>query len=166
MPAGNDDLRIDHESRLGANWGGGGFRRALADAGGDGEGGGASLDDETAKLHALFDQDWQWSLKEFPEFATLIGDPRYNDKLDDLSQQAIERRKEHRREVLRRTRQIDRASLKGQDVLSYDLFLRAAEQSVELLRFPSEGLAIPQRCLKARETWVSERPETCVSERP
>ena len=31
---------------------------------------------EPAKLHALFDQEWQWTLKEYPEFATGVGDNR------------------------------------------------------------------------------------------
>src|ERR1700679_420207 len=36
---------------------------------------------DAAKLHALFDQEWQWTLREYPEFATGVGDDRYNDKL-------------------------------------------------------------------------------------
>ena len=40
---------------------------------------------DAAKLHALFDDEWQWTLREYPEFATGVGDNRYNDKLTDLS---------------------------------------------------------------------------------
>ncbi len=40
---------------------------------------------EAAKLLALFDEEWQWTLREYPEFATGVGDDRYNDKLTDLS---------------------------------------------------------------------------------
>jgi uncharacterized protein (DUF885 family) len=94
-------------------------------------------DREVKRLHALFDTEWQWRLQEYPEFATFVGDPRYNDKLTDLSAAAMDRRKAHERDVLRRIREIDRARLSGQDVLSYDLFRRDAEQNVALQRFPA-----------------------------
>jgi uncharacterized protein (DUF885 family) len=92
---------------------------------------------EPAKLHALFDQEWQWILKEYPEFATGVGDNRYNDRLTDLSPSAMERRKAHERDLLRRLREIDRSRLTGQDVVSYDLSLAGAEQDVALQRFPA-----------------------------
>jgi uncharacterized protein (DUF885 family) len=91
---------------------------------------------EAAKLHALFDEEWEWTLREFPEFATNVGDNRYNDKLTDLSVLAMERRKAHEREVLRQIRAVDRGGLTGQDVVSYDLFLRDAELMVAEQRFP------------------------------
>ena len=91
---------------------------------------------ETAKLHALFDAEWEWTLREFPESATRVGDNRYNDKLTDLSAAAIERRKAHEREVLQRIGAIDRSRLSGQDVVSYELFLREAKLTVEQQRFP------------------------------
>jgi len=92
---------------------------------------------EAAKLHALFDQEWQWMLREYPEFATGVGDNRYNDKLADLSAPAMDRRKAHEREYLRRLREIDRGRLAGQDVVSYDLSLAGALQDVALERFPA-----------------------------
>ena len=104
----------------------------------------SAIQDETKKLHALFDDEWQWTLREYPEFATRIGDPRYNDRLTDLAAPAIETRKAHKRDLLKRIREIDRGSLMGQDVLSYDLFLRETEQSVALQRFPSEWMPISQ----------------------
>src|SRR6185503_19490905 len=62
---------------------------------------------DTAKaLHQLFDEDWQWSLREFPEAATLMGDNHYNDRLTDYSPDAIARRKSHEREMLGRIRKI------------------------------------------------------------
>jgi len=100
---------------------------------------------EAAKtLHQLFDEDWQWSLREFPESATLIGDNHYNDRLTDYSPDAIARRKSHEREMLARIRKIDRSKLTGQDVISYDLFVRDKELNVEGSRFPFEYMPIDQ----------------------
>jgi len=100
---------------------------------------------DTAKtLHQLFDEDWQWSLREFPEAATLMGDNHYNDRLTDYSPDAIARRKSHEHEMLARIKKIDRSKLSGQDVISYDLFLRDKELNVEGERFPFEYMPIDQ----------------------
>ena len=102
------------------------------------------IPDETKKLHSLFDDEWQWTLREYPELATRIGDPRYNDKLTDLTPAAIDKRKAHKRDLLKRIREIDRAGLRSQDVVSYNLFQRETEQSIALQRFPSEWMPISQ----------------------
>jgi uncharacterized protein (DUF885 family) len=108
----------------------------------------AALDEEGAKLHRLFDEEWEWTLREYPEYATVIGDTRYNDRLTDLSAEAMERRKAHELEVLRRIRETDRAHLSGQDILSFDLFLRGAERSVERQRLFSRPLIIARLQLR------------------
>jgi len=100
--------------------------------------------DEAKKLHALFDEDWQWGLKQFPEMATLLGDDRYNDRLTDYSPEALARNKAHDREMLDRIQKIDRARLAGQDVISYDLFLRDKRLNVEGARFPTELMPVDQ----------------------
>ena len=100
--------------------------------------------DEAKKLHALFDEDWQWVLKQFPEVATFFGDNRYNDRLTDHSPEAYARYKAHAREMLDRIRKIDRAKLAGQDLISYDLFLRDKQINVEWSRFPTEYMAMDQ----------------------
>src|SRR5512135_3263392 len=45
----------------------------------------AAADDASAQLHALFDEDWSWTLQHDPEFATYYGEHRYDDRLDDHS---------------------------------------------------------------------------------
>lgn len=103
-----------------------------------------SSSDAAKKLHALFDEDWQWGLQQYPESATLLGDNRYNDRVTDYSLEAIERRKAHEREMLDRVQKIDRSQLNGQDVTSYDLFLRDKKLNVEGGRFPTEYMPIDQ----------------------
>ncbi|HEX8088764.1 MAG TPA: DUF885 domain-containing protein, partial [Blastocatellia bacterium] len=103
-----------------------------------------SSSDAAKKLHALFEEDWQWGLQQFPESATLLGDNRYNDRLTDLSPEAIGRRKAHEREMLDRIQKISRADLAGQDVISYDLFLLNKKLNVEGARFPTEYMPIDQ----------------------
>ncbi|HXG92297.1 MAG TPA: DUF885 domain-containing protein [Blastocatellia bacterium] len=103
-----------------------------------------SSSDAAQKLHALLDEDWQWQLEQYPENATLLGDNRYNNRLTNLSPEAIARRKAHEREMLDRIQKIDRAELSGQDAISYDLFLLDKRLNVEGQRFPTELTPITQ----------------------
>jgi uncharacterized protein (DUF885 family) len=100
--------------------------------------------DAQKKHHAIFAEDWQWFLEQYPEAATLLGDNRYNDRLTDLSPEAIERRKAHEREMLDRVQKINRAALTGQDLISYDLFLKDKKLNVEGQRWPTEFMPINQ----------------------
>ena len=104
----------------------------------------SSSSDASNKLQALFDEDWQWSLEQYPENATSIGDNRFNDRLTDLSPEAIELRKGHERAMLDRIQKIDRSRLKGQDAISYDLFMLNKKLNVEGERFPGELMPIDQ----------------------
>ena len=104
----------------------------------------SSSGDAARKLRALFDEDWQWGLEQFPEAATFYGDNRFNDRLTDYSPEAIERRKSHERAMLDRIQKLDRSRLDEQDAISYDLFLLDKKLSVEGQRFPSELMPIDQ----------------------
>ena len=44
------------------------------------------------RLHRLFDASWEYTMKEFPEFATSVGYPGQNDRWTDVSFEAIARR--------------------------------------------------------------------------
>ncbi|HEX9304999.1 MAG TPA: DUF885 domain-containing protein [Thermoanaerobaculia bacterium] len=100
----------------------------------------------TAKdLAKFFDEEWEWGLREFPERATTLGDPRYNDRLTDLSQEAIDRRHQHSKDALARLKKIDPEALSEDDRLSYDLFGRELERSIEGARFPTELMPINQQ---------------------
>ncbi|HEY1585736.1 MAG TPA: DUF885 family protein, partial [Polyangia bacterium] len=98
--------------------------------------------DEHKRFAAFLDEDWEWQMREFPTWATLVGDSRYDDKLPDYSLAAIERRKAHRRDVIKQLGKIDRARLTREEQLDYDLYLRDARLDVEGERFPEELLAI------------------------
>lgn len=99
---------------------------------------------DSAALHTLAHDYWEWRLREFPERATWLGDDRYGDRLTDLSASAIERRKGDVRRFLARAESIDAGRLTGQDVLSHELLRRELALSVEGQRFPDELLALDQ----------------------
>ena len=41
----------------------------------------------------LLVDEWEWGLEQNPTRATAIGDARYNDRMGDYSEEAIERRR-------------------------------------------------------------------------
>src|ERR1700744_2504877 len=49
----------------------------------------ASVAERSKQLSALFATMWEENLKENPEFASTLGDKRYDDKLTDYSVEAI-----------------------------------------------------------------------------
>ncbi|HEX7957132.1 MAG TPA: DUF885 domain-containing protein, partial [Pyrinomonadaceae bacterium] len=87
--------------------------------------------DPSAALRQLFEEEWEWAMREFPTFASNLGDRRYNDRLTDVSLAAAARRNEHRRQTLARLLQIDRARLPAPDRLNYDLFRKDLENDIE-----------------------------------
>lgn len=97
-----------------------------------------------AALHTLERDYWQWRLREFPESATWLGDHRYGDRLTDLSEAAIERRKAGRRRFLARARALRTAELADQDALSLELLRWELALAVDGERFPSELFALDQ----------------------
>jgi uncharacterized protein (DUF885 family) len=99
---------------------------------------------EQDKLQALFNEDWEYQLKEHPEFATNLGDNRYNDRLTDLSIDAINKRKEHSQQMLEKLQKIDKASLSEQDALSYDLFEYEKELEIAFNKYPTEFMPVEQ----------------------
>ena len=97
------------------------------------------------ELDALLAEWWEGELKNSPILATSIGDLRYNDQLVD-SYTAEFRAADLAREkaFLQRIEGIDRAKLDGQDVLSYDIFLRDREEAIAAAKFPSWMLPVNQ----------------------
>ena len=99
---------------------------------------------DAERLHRLFAFSWEYTMKESPEFATSIGYPGQNDRWMNVSFEAIARRKENYKLDLELINSIDRAKLSGQDAISYDLYRRNAEFSVESAQFPFELLQLNQ----------------------
>jgi len=94
------------------------------------------------QLHQLFDEDWERGLKEYPEYATFLGDARYNDRWTDWSLPAIEQRDAADRTVLEKLAKIRRDKLPPADQLNYDLFRQRYEIAVAYQRFRTHEVPI------------------------
>jgi uncharacterized protein (DUF885 family) len=95
----------------------------------------ASLATRRAKLRAAIEQEWQYELRTHPEFATAIGDPRYNDRLEDRSAAAEEQGVRHARDEIRIFTAIDTTGFPEQEALNSALMLRQLREYVESAQF-------------------------------
>ena len=84
--------------------------------------------DRLVAQNALFDEQYESDLRNFPERATAFGDYRYNDKLADHSLDAIARNHKTDEGFLARLEAIPTTGFTDQDQLSHDLMVRVLEQ--------------------------------------
>ena len=92
-------------------------------------------DEATAQARAIFDEYWQWVLREYPEWATQLGDHRYDDRLSDQSAAAVDRRRAARIDFRDRLAKMDAAELAPSDRVSLRVLRYHLEQVVELDEF-------------------------------
>jgi len=83
-----------------------------------------------AAQNALFEEQYESDLRNFPERATSFGDYRYNDKLADHSLAAIAEREKANEDFLARLEAIPTTGFSDQDQLSHDLLVRVLEQRI------------------------------------
>jgi uncharacterized protein (DUF885 family) len=83
-----------------------------------------------AAQNALFDEQYESDLRNFPERATAFGDYRYNDKLADYSLAAIVQHNETNHAFLSRLQAIPTMGFSDQDQLSHDLLIRVLQQRI------------------------------------
>jgi uncharacterized protein (DUF885 family) len=91
----------------------------------------SSLDSRRAELKRLLKDEWEYTLRTSPEFATAIGDNRYNDRLSDISPKAIAEDLEHERQVLKQFEALDVTGFPEQEQLNHALMLRSLRESVD-----------------------------------
>lgn len=98
----------------------------------------AAAPSDAARLKQFFADDWNYWMAAYPEFATSVGVPGYNDRWTDESPAAVAARAAHVQAVLQTLATFDRSQLNAEDQLSYDLYLRAMRDTLEGYRFHYE----------------------------
>ena len=97
------------------------------------------------QLDQLYQQFWEENLKLNPIQATFQGDNRYNDQLPNFYT-ADFRRRAHDFTVgwLDKVQKVGSDGLSGQDLLSYEIFVRSAKDSLEGEQYPDWMLPVNQ----------------------
>ncbi|MGH7672751.1 MAG: DUF885 domain-containing protein [Gemmatimonadales bacterium] len=99
---------------------------------------------DSVRLRRLFALHWDYTMREYPEFATAVGYPGQNARWTDYSAEALARRKRDVSTALDVLRTIRRPRLSRADQLNYDLFHRNLTDALEESRFPEELMPVTQ----------------------
>jgi uncharacterized protein (DUF885 family) len=86
--------------------------------------------DRLAAQNALFEEQYESDLRNFPQRATAYGDYRYNDKLAEYSLEAIAQRNKTDEAFLARLEAISTTGFSDQEQLSHDLLVRVLQQRI------------------------------------
>ena len=81
-------------------------------------------------LNALLAEQWEYSLKESPEFATILGDYRYNDRFSDVTLAHAQQEKKDAQAFVVRFKAIDTSGFSEQDRLNQELMVRQLQDGI------------------------------------
>ncbi|MCA1580650.1 MAG: DUF885 family protein [Acidobacteria bacterium] len=104
-------------------------------------------DDLAARRKAFSDllaEHWEYTLSHSPEFASILGDKRWNDKASDLSEREILADQQKDREWLARLAAIDTTGFPEQEALTKTLLVRRLKESIDNERFQNWKMSVSQ----------------------
>ncbi|MBC7473594.1 MAG: DUF885 domain-containing protein [Candidatus Sericytochromatia bacterium] len=93
------------------------------------------INDDNQNLLDILEKDWQYILKNIPEMATFLGEHQYNDKLTDLSEQALSTRYKHSLDILEELKRIDLTILSEENKINYQLFYEKVDNEIKEFNF-------------------------------
>jgi uncharacterized protein (DUF885 family) len=106
--------------------------------------GSGSVTARTAQLNRIFSDYWEDQLKHQPEFASVLGDKRYDDQLSDLSVAAINADLARGAAYIQRLSEVDTTGLPEQTRLSAELLLRTLIEAQEGARYKEWEMPLNQ----------------------
>ena len=104
----------------------------------------AGLEARRKALNDLLHERWEYTMRASPIYASILGDKRYNDKLDDFSQQAIDEDLKQARIFLDRFEAIDTTGFPEQEALNKQLMVRDLKMNLEGARFKPWEMPVNQ----------------------
>jgi uncharacterized protein (DUF885 family) len=104
----------------------------------------ASVEASRKALNDLFQDYWEDNLRHNPEFASVLGDKRYNDQISDYSVKAYNERLAREQAFLLRLAAIDPAGFTDQERISQDLLLRRFALDQEAAEFKEWEMPVNQ----------------------
>ena len=87
------------------------------------------------KLKEYFYNQWEKMLINYPEYATYLGDHRYNDRLTDMSIEAVLKRHIQTKESYKEILAINRTQLSSEYKLYFDLYTDNLHKEIERQQF-------------------------------
>jgi uncharacterized protein (DUF885 family) len=105
----------------------------------------ADLEARRKALNDLLHEQWEYTMRTSPIYASILGDKRYNDKIDDFSQAAIDDNLEQTRRFLVRFEAIDTTGFPEQELLNKQLMVRDLKMGLEGARFKPWEMPVSQQ---------------------
>ena len=96
------------------------------------------------QLQNLFADEWEFSMKEYPLFATRTGDNRFNDRLPSVSEADEKRQNQQESMFLKRLIVIDRSKLSDSEQLNYDIFRCKTQDDLKWFEFQTYLMPVSQ----------------------
>jgi uncharacterized protein (DUF885 family) len=106
--------------------------------------GAASVEGNRKALNQIFKDYWEDNLAHSPEFASSLGDKRWNDQIADYSVKAYNQNLEREQGFLMRLAVIDDKGLSDQEKISRELLLRQFTQDQEAAEFKEWEVPVNQ----------------------
>jgi uncharacterized protein (DUF885 family) len=103
-----------------------------------------SLETRRQQLNALLAEEWEYELREGPEFATIIGDYRYNDRWSDFSLAHVPQQKQDLQKWLARFESVDTNGFPEQEKLNQSLMARGLKERIEGIDLKTYEMPIDQ----------------------
>jgi len=91
----------------------------------------SDLDKRRKALEDLMREHWEYTMRVYPEFASILGDKRYNDKVQDLSEAGQRRDIEGFRRFIPRVEAINTAGFSEQEALNKVLMLHMLREGIQ-----------------------------------
>jgi uncharacterized protein (DUF885 family) len=104
----------------------------------------ADLESRRKAMKDLLAEQWEYNLSHNPEFASILGDKRWNDKLSDFSQEEIDKDLAKTKEFLDRFEAIDPTGFPEQEALTRTLLVRGFREQLEDARFKNWEMPVTQ----------------------
>lgn len=104
----------------------------------------ASIEDRRKALNAFFQQYWEANLEHDPEFASTLGDKRYNDQLSDHSVKAINEWLAREQNFMLQLAAIDPSGFSEAEKTSREMLLRDLADDLEASQFKEWEMPINQ----------------------
>ena len=95
----------------------------------------ADLDRRRKALADLLDEQWDYTMRTNPEYASILGDKRFNDQVSDASEAGVRAELEQTKRFLKRFDAISTTGFSEQERLNRDLMVRDLREGVESSKF-------------------------------
>ena len=104
----------------------------------------SSLDKRRRQLAKLVDEQWQYVLRTAPEYASILGDKRYNDQVSDNSLAGARRDYEANEKFLRQFEAIDTAGFSDQEKINKALMIRNLRDNITNFEMKENEMPVTQ----------------------